>query len=93
LCIVDISNLADLQIVAVKDTLRGQGVGTGLVKFCLEKSRAAGVPLCLYSVPRAKDFYLRLGFKETSYAEIDLSKFARPYEGYGLHRTTAMMAD
>ncbi|KAK9796615.1 putative N-acetyltransferase domain-containing protein [Seiridium cardinale] len=62
-----------LSSIFVKQDIRTKGLGTQLVKLAKERAAAEGVPLFLSSVPSASDFYRKLGFKDTNYADIDLS--------------------
>ena len=63
------------------------------MKFAIEKAKEAGVPLSLISVPAAHQFYEKLGFKDTTHVNVDLSKWGAPHSGYGIWRAYAMMHD
>jgi ribosomal protein S18 acetylase RimI-like enzyme len=57
---------AGVRMLAVRDDARGRGVGDALVRACLDRARAAGIPvLVLHSTPSmqaAHRLYQRLGF-------------------------------
>lgn len=52
----------ELASVFVRPDIRGQGVGTALVRECLRTRRAAQAPVFLLTLKTQAEFYSRLGF-------------------------------
>jgi hypothetical protein len=62
------------------------------VRLCLNKARAAPVPLFLSSVPSAHGFYKKSGFVDTMHSDIDLSEWGPKYGGFGMYRLQGRLA-
>jgi hypothetical protein len=58
--------------------------------MCLEKSKAAGIPLTLVAEPESHEFFIKKGFEDAKSVDIDLRKWAPPHSGYGLFRISRM---
>jgi hypothetical protein len=58
---------------------------------CFDRAKAEGVPLALCSEPAAYDFFVKLGFRDTRHVDIDLSKWAPAYSGFGMFRLAGMI--
>ncbi|KAF2737629.1 hypothetical protein EJ04DRAFT_510077 [Polyplosphaeria fusca] len=80
----------ELTWIFVKPSARNQGIGTELVQAAIKKAQEAALPLLFNSEPPVHGFFLKLGFAETKTVDIDLSKWAPPYCGWGLFRLSAM---
>jgi hypothetical protein len=61
------------------------------MRVCFEKAKAEGVPLALCSEPTAYGFFLKQGLKDTKHVDIDLSKWAPAYCGFGVFRISGMI--
>jgi ribosomal protein S18 acetylase RimI-like enzyme len=82
---------AEITYVGVKPSCRNRGIGAKLIHECFNRAKKAGFPLTLNAEPEAVKFYLKLGFKETGYADIDLARWMAPNSGFGNFRWTAMI--
>lgn len=58
--------------------------------MCLEKSKAAGIPLTLVAESESHDFFLKKGFEDVKSVDIDLRQWAPPHSGYGIFRISRM---
>ncbi|KAI1868986.1 hypothetical protein JX265_006965 [Neoarthrinium moseri] len=80
-----------LSAFAVKPGRQGEGIGSQLLEHCLGMADQAKLPSWLISFPRAHDLYLRHGFADVAYKDIDLNKWDRyRFRGYGIYRSCAM---
>ncbi|CVK93481.1 uncharacterized protein FMAN_02867 [Fusarium mangiferae] len=82
--------MPELTFIYVKPSHRKQGIGALLMREAFSRTEAEGVVLYLCSEPAAHDFYRKRGFQDIIHADIDLSKWAPPYSGFGLFRWTGM---
>ncbi|MBX3355595.1 MAG: argininosuccinate lyase [Phycisphaeraceae bacterium] len=57
--------LAEIRSLGVNETTHGQGLGSGLVQFFLEKARSLGIPK-VFVLTRAPKFFERCGFRQVS---------------------------
>jgi hypothetical protein len=62
------------------------------VRLAIANAKVAEVPLFLCSVPSAHGFYLKLGFRDSIHADIDLSRWGAEYDGFGVYRFFGMLA-
>lgn len=58
---------------------------------CAAIADKAGLPIYLTSFSAGHDLYLKLGYEDVAYFDIDLSAYARKMSGYGMHRTYGML--
>lgn len=72
---------------------QGRGYGSILLAKCNEIADEKKLPLFLTALPGAYELYLRHGFVEVAYGEIDLTKWAKPHTGYGTYRNIAMVRE
>lgn len=56
-----------------------------------DRAKAENIPFALHAEAPAHDFYVKLGFHETKYADIDLAKHAPRNSGFGVFRLTGMI--
>jgi len=70
---------------------RRKGLGSKLVKMCIEKAKSEALPLVVLSEPEAHGFCLKLGFEDTQQADIDLRKWAPELSGFGMFRVWGMV--
>lgn len=82
---------ADLVYICVEPRFQRHGVGAKLVQLGFDRARAENIPFALCAEAPAHEFYVKLGFKETQRADIDLSKYAPAYSGFGIFRLTGMV--
>ncbi len=56
-------DLAEIRSLAVKEDLQGKGIGTKLVKVCLEEALSLGIRR-VFTLTYANEFFKALGFEE-----------------------------
>jgi hypothetical protein len=61
------------------------------MRTCFDKAKAEGVPLAICSEPEAYEFYRKQGLRDTKHVDIDLSKWAPAYSGFGVFRLSGMI--
>lgn len=61
------------------------------MQLSLDKAKAEGLPLVAKVEPGAYTFFVKHGFKDTKYGDIDLSTYAPAYTGFGLFRLAGMI--
>ncbi|KAL4884886.1 acyl-CoA N-acyltransferase [Aspergillus karnatakaensis] len=81
----------ELTYIIVKSEHRGREIGARLMEHVFNKSRSLGVPIALVSEPQVLDFFLRQGFRERKYVDIDLAQWAPANSGFGDFRLTGMI--
>jgi len=62
-----------------------------MVRYCLERADADGLPTYLIAFPKAKSLYARCGFEVVEYVDFDLSKWTTEFSGYGIYRNYGML--
>ncbi|KAL8785419.1 MAG: hypothetical protein Q9195_008654 [Heterodermia aff. obscurata] len=67
------------------------GVGSTLLQHGLELLGANKVPIWLVTQMRGRAIYLKFGFEDVEVIDFDLSDFAGPYQGFGIHRNICMV--
>ena len=72
---------------------QGHGIGSAIIRWALEHLHLDQMPFWLNAQPDGYKFYKRLGWRDIDNVDIDLSKWAGPNKGYGLHRTVCMLRD
>ncbi|RDW66944.1 hypothetical protein BP5796_09693 [Coleophoma crateriformis] len=70
---------------------RKRGIGSQLVRLCIDKAQAEKVPLVVFSEPEVHGFFLGLVFEDTKHVDIDLRKWAPKYCGFGMFRIWGMV--
>jgi GNAT superfamily N-acetyltransferase len=84
----------DLNAFAVEPKYQGHGIGSQKLEHALQLADKAGIRTWLTAFPASHSLYLRHGFKDVDYRDIDMSKFARwKLTGYGIHRSYAMVRE
>lgn len=81
-----------ISTIFVKPEYRNKNIGAMLVREGMKQAAAVGLPLFLCSVPSAVGFYRKLGFKDTSHADIDLAQWGPERAGFGVYRLQGMLA-
>ncbi|KAF9637086.1 hypothetical protein BFW01_g7982 [Lasiodiplodia theobromae] len=85
------NNHPELTWIYVSAAHRKRGIGSELVRLASEKAKAAGLPLAVGSEPQAYGFFLKQGFKDTKYADIELRRWAPDNCGFGVFRISGMI--
>lgn len=80
----------ELTHIFVDQAYRKKGIGSRLMRMCIERVKAEGLPLMLCSDPTAHEFYLKRGFTDTKHADLDLAKWAPEYSGFGVFKLWEM---
>ena len=65
-----------LNTLVVNPHHQGHGVGSALIRWATAKADADGVPCWLNSSPVAYPLYVKAGFKEVGFKDVDLREFA-----------------
>jgi ribosomal protein S18 acetylase RimI-like enzyme len=81
----------DLTYIFVAPSRRRQGIGSSMVKHCMDRARDANIPLTTVSEPGAYEFHRRAGFMDTRHVDFDLSQWAPPYSGFGVFRLAGLI--
>ncbi len=68
-----------------------QGIGSALFQYGLECLGADEVPIWLVTQTRGRAMYLKLGFQDIDVIDVDLSEYAGPWQGFGIHRNVCML--
>ena len=72
---------------------QGRGVGSAIILWALEQLRLDSMPVFLNAQPDGYGLYKRFGWKDVENIDVDLSRWAGPNRGYGMHRTVCMLRD
>lgn len=84
--------LADVSAFAVEPRSQGKGIGSQLLKHCLDIADQASLQTWLISFPGSHSLYLRFGFRDMDHRDTDLGAWDRgKLRGYGLYRQYAMV--
>ena len=81
----------ELTHIFVKPLHRNNGIGSQLVRLAVERAGEVEIPLTVCSEPGSHDFFLKRGFTDTKFADIDLTKWAPKYSGFGIFRLSGMV--
>lgn len=68
---------------------RQKGLGTPLMRPCLEMAEQTRLPIFSTAFPSAMDLYLKFVFWSVGQFDTDLSEWAGKYRGYGDFRSPA----
>ncbi|KAI0197865.1 acyl-CoA N-acyltransferase [Astrocystis sublimbata] len=81
-----------LSAFAVDPCQQGKGVGSMLLRHCMQIADDAALPAWLISFPGSHNLYLRFGFCDTDYRDVDLNAWDQNrLRGFGLYRHYAMV--
>lgn len=72
---------------------QGCGVGSAIIRWALEDLKLKTMPVYLTAQPDGHRLYQKLGWKDVETVDIDLSEYAGPNRGYGMHRTVCMLRE
>ena len=65
--------IPDLSAFAVAPEFQRRGIGTRLLRHCLDIADRARLPAWLTSLPGSYGLYLRLGFRDIDHRDADLN--------------------
>jgi GNAT superfamily N-acetyltransferase len=69
-----------------------QGIGSALIRHCLDIADEAGLPVSLTSFPGAHEVYLKCGFEDFLVHDTDLNAWDNHlFRGYGIYRSYIMV--
>ncbi|KAF4626815.1 hypothetical protein G7Y89_g11342 [Cudoniella acicularis] len=77
--------------VYIQPLYRRRGIGSQLIHMAIEKSEKEGIPLSVGVEPEAHEFFLKMGFKDRTLGDMDLSAWAPAFSGYGVFRLWGMV--
>ncbi|KAI1744763.1 acyl-CoA N-acyltransferase [Xylaria scruposa] len=81
-----------LSAFAVDLSRQNKGIGSQLLKHCLQIADDAALPSWLISFPGSHDLYLRFSFCDVDHRDIDLNAWDKnKMRGYGVYRQYAMV--
>lgn len=82
----------DISAFAVEPRYQGKGIGSQLLKTCLDIADQASLQTWLISFPGSHSLYQRFGFKDVDYRDTDLGAWDKgKLRGYGVYRQYAMV--
>lgn len=85
-------NRLDLSTFVVTPRYQGRGIGSELLGHCLEIADRDGLPTWLSSFPGSHHLYLRFGFEDVEYTDLDLNKWDHyRFRGFGIYRQYSMV--
>lgn len=64
-----------------------------MVQLAIEKAKDMGLPIFVSSEPQARSLFVKAGFKETSFFDIDLSPRAPEHCGFGVFRLSGLIME
>lgn len=81
-----------LSAFAVDPCQQGKGIGSQLMKHCLDIADQSSFRTWLIAFPGSHSLYLRFGFKDVEYRDVDLNAWDKGrLRGYGVYRQYAMV--
>ncbi|KAI1760270.1 hypothetical protein GGR53DRAFT_470488 [Hypoxylon sp. FL1150] len=80
----------EIKYIYVEPSSRRLGIGTQLVRQCLDRANWERLPLTINAEPNHHDWFLRRGFVDVCAVDIDLRAFAPRDSGYGPFRISRM---
>lgn len=90
-------NLSDSKVelnsCATLPSHQGKGIGSMLIRYCIDKADEAGLPTHLNSFPKARNLYARFGFVEKVTFDLDLNEFGIRNRGYGIYWSYGMVRE
>ena len=82
---------ADGAHCAVNPAHQGKGIGAQIWKYLLDLVDGDGLPPFIIALPALHSAYLKLGFEDVDYCDLDLNAFDRlRYRGFGIYRQYSM---
>ena len=67
------------------------GIGSALFRHGFENLGADEVPIWIVTQMRGRAMYLKFGFQDLDVIDVDLSEYAGPWQGFGIHRNICML--
>ena len=68
-----------------------KGIGSELLRWILGNTELDKWPAWLAAQPKGRELYRKFGWEDVDNFDIDLSEWADPLSGYGLHRSALMI--
>ncbi|KAI1747775.1 hypothetical protein F4782DRAFT_398005 [Xylaria castorea] len=78
--------------IYVKPSSRRQGIGTWLLQMAQRHAADEKLPFRIIAEPNHYDFFVNRGFRDIKYADVDLTRWAAPWSGYGTFRISSMVS-
>ena len=67
------------------------GVGSAIGRWAQDNLHLDALPVWVNAMPNGYELYKRFGWHDVGNIDVDLSKWAGPNKGYGMHRTVCML--
>ena len=68
-----------------------QGIGTALLKWGFERFGLESEKVWIQTQMRGRNVYRRWGWTDVENFDVDLSRWAGPMKGFGVHRSPSML--
>ena len=75
----------------IRPQSQGQGIGSRLLQYGLEKLGADKVPTLIITQARINEYYHQFGFNDVRIVDVDLADYMGRRKGYGMHRSNVMI--
>lgn len=75
----------------VLPSFQRNGIGSALFRHGFENLGADEVPIWIVTQMRGRAMYLKFGFQDLDVIDVDLSEYAGPWQGFGVHRNICML--
>lgn len=72
---------------------QGRGVGSAMIQWALKNLHLDTIPVWLCGQPDGYALYQKFGWRDIENVDINLSDWAGPDRGYGMHRTVCMLRE
>lgn len=69
------------------------GIGSAIIRWALSNLHLDSMPTWLNAQPDGYALYKKFRWRDIEAVDVDLSKWAGPNKGYGVHRTVCMLRD
>lgn len=81
----------EIKHIYVEPSSRKLGIGTALLRECLDRAVWEGLRLTVNAEPNHHEWFLRRGFIDVVVSDVDLRQFAPEHSGYGQFRISKMI--
>lgn len=72
---------------------QGRGIGSAMIRWALQNLHLDKLPIWRNAQPDGHRLYQNFGWRDFEQVDVDLSHWAGPNRGYGLHRTVCMLRE
>ena len=83
----------DWSTLMVLPAYQNLGIGSAIIRWALSNLHLDSMPTWLCAQPDGYSLYKKFGWRDIEAVDIDLSTWAGPNKGYGMHRTVCMLRD